>query len=149
MIKRLILFMFICVFALTGCKKEAVPLPAPEYLYGMIAKSVELPEMIDLPLELFTDYYGINLDWVESAVSYSSVDATLPDEIVIVKAVDENAAVEIKAKLEARLECKEKSAENYFVETVPTIRDGVVRQDGLTVSLLVTKDMDAVSEAYD
>lgn len=148
MTKRILTCMFSILLLLTGCAKQSAELPDPAELYIEIADTVALPEMVELPTELFSDYYGIETDWFDSAVSYQCQDIMRPDEIVIIKAVSQDAANDVKAKLESWLKYKEKSAENYFADTILSIQNGVIRQDGLTVSLLVSADIDEVVKVY-
>jgi hypothetical protein len=134
---------------LAGCTSQNAELPDPSELYAAIADAAELPEMYRIPQELISDYYGIEPDWYISIVAYKCQDILRPDEIVIVKAVSEKAAEDVMARLEAWMAYKEKSAENYFSETVSSIHNGVIRQDGLTVSLLVASDIDSVINVFD
>lgn len=124
-------------------------LPQPAEIYDRIFESINLPEMIDLPSELFSDYYGIEPEQFESAIAYRSVNGLLPDEIIIIKAVNKSESDKVYKQLKEWLEYKEKSAENYLFETISTIRDGVIRQDGLTVSMIVCEDIDEVVEIYE
>lgn len=149
MSKRILSLIFASFILLTGCAKSTVALPPPADLYATIAQTVTLPEMVSLPQDQFPDFYGIETDWFTDAVSYTCLDSLQPDEIVIVKAADKNTADQIQEKLQARLAYKTKVAENYTPDSIPSIQKGVVRQDGLTVSLLVSKDIDAIVKLYD
>ena len=136
-----------------GCSKD-VPasekeFPPPSELYGMIEDAADLPEMAKLEIDLFPYIYGIETEWFEEAVSYSSIDITRPDEIVIVKCLSRDTADEVFEKLKFRLAYKNKSAQNYFPETIIFIKNGVIRQDDLTVSLLVLEKIDTVVNLYD
>jgi len=132
-----------------GCKKNTLELPLPTELYEAIAEKISLPDMVSMPSDLFPEFYGIGTGWFEEAVSYTCIDIMRPDEIVIIRAVSEEAASAIIVMLEMRLEYKEKSAANYFAETVKSIHDGEIRQDGMTVSLLVSQDIKAIIKLYE
>ena len=139
----------VLLLALAGCAKQSKELPAPSELYAKINEKIELPEMLEMPQELISDYYGIEPEWYESIIAYKCQNIMRPDEIIIVKAVSKDAADNVKAKLEAWMAYKEKSAENYFTDTVDFIRNGVIRLDGLTVSLLVAADIDKVVKVFE
>jgi hypothetical protein len=62
--------------------------------------------------------------------------------------VDEAAAVLLENTLNTRLQYKRDSAAQYLTENQPMLENGVVRRDGLTVSLLVAVDMDAIESCY-
>lgn len=129
-----------------GAKKEASPEPAE--LYAAIEKQADLPdELTDLTQELLEDFTGISPEEYESAVYYLAEAGLAPDEIAIVKAKDTDSADHIQILLQKRLDDKQKAAENYLTEFMPILKAGVVRRDGLTVSLLVTANMENVLSA--
>ena len=137
------------VFSLAGCSAKKTKLPPPPEMFAAIAEKVELPEMVELPIDWFYDYYGIKPEQFSDAISYSCVSVMLPDEIVIIEAINSDEADDILAKLTTRLSMKENAAMNYFTETVASIQNGVIRQDSLTVSLLVSSDIEAILKVYD
>lgn len=150
-LKYFIMLAVIFVLPITaGCSKNIEKvLPPPSEIYAIIEDIVDLPEMAQLETDLFPYMYGIETEWFEEAVSYSCVDITRPDEIVIVKCVSRETADKVFEMLEVRLAYKNKSARNYFPETIVFIKNGVVRQDDLTVSLLVSKEIETVVDVYD
>ena len=149
MIKKTLINTLVILVILTGCaENNDIQLPAPSEIYAVIDETIELPDMVELPEELFIYSYGIELDWFDSAIAYTCLNALQPDEIVIIHAVDENAANDVLEKLNARLAYKKKSAEKYLPETAPILNSGIVRQDGLTVSLLVTSEITAIQNIY-
>jgi len=147
--KRILSIVIIAAFIMTGCAKTAAEIPSPAEVYTLISEEVELPEMVLLPQDLLSDYYGIEPEQYNEALSYTSRSTDIPDEIVIIKAASENDAKVILERLNTRLAFKEKSAANYFAETLVSIKNGIVRQDGLTVSLLVSGDIDKITAIYD
>ena len=140
--------MICALLLLMSCSKRHANLPSPPELYAVISESIELPEMVEFPQDELSEYIGIEPDEYLSAVSFSCLDALRPDEIIIVQAINENAAAEVYKKLKARLEYKRKSAINYLPENIPIIDKAVIRQDGLTVSMLVSDNIDDIIKIY-
>lgn len=87
---------------------------------------------------------GIRPDSYDSAVCYRLCEGTAPDEIIIVRGRDEEAAGTIQERLEKRLKYKQESGQLYLTEYQPMLRAGVVRRDGLTVSLIVSGQIDDI-----
>ena len=56
---------------------------------------------------------------------------------------------EIQALLDQRLEYKQESGQLYLTEDQPMLQAGVVRRDGLTVSLIVSGQADEILRVYD
>jgi len=143
-------FIIITVNLLTACSGESTKLkvmPTPAEIYAKI--SVLLPEMAPLSADEIEMQYGIEEFEYSSAVAYSNLDMLKPDEIVVVQAISETEAEAIREKLETHVTAAEQSAQDYLPENVPVIRDAVVRRDGLTVSLLVSENIDEIVKAYD
>jgi len=145
---KLNVLFFILILSLSSCTAKKVDLPEPGELFTAIASAVELPDMVDVSAELLEENTGIEPGEYESAVCYILSVGLSPDEIVIVKAKDKAAAESVRKKLEARLAYKEKSAENYLTEYLPIIKEGVIRRDGLTVSLIVSERVSQIVEVY-
>ncbi|MBE6658994.1 MAG: DUF4358 domain-containing protein [Ruminococcaceae bacterium] len=137
---------------LSACETETpptvTPLPEPAVLYGQIAEKTTLPAMVTLTADELYDVIGIDPAWYSASAAYFAADGTAPDEILIFLAVDEAAAESLVSVLGTRLQYKQDSASQYLTENQPMLESGVVRRDGLTVSLLVAADMDAVEGCY-
>lgn len=134
---------------LASCAGKTAELPAPQALFEEIQQRVELPEMVDLAEELLLDSTGIEEESYDSAVCCLLSEGMGPDEIIIVKAADDKAADNIQEKLRARLDYKEAAAQVYLTEYMPLIQEGVVRRDGLTVSLIVSEKVEEIVQIYD
>jgi len=91
---------------------------------------------------------GIEPQWYTAAAAYAAADSTSPVEILILRAADDASVGQLKEALESRLKLKQDSARLYLTENQSLLRTGVVRVDGLTVSLLVAEDMEAVLSVY-
>lgn len=144
-------FRVLAVFALllSGCGAKPQELPSPAQLFAAIQAQVELPEMIDTADTELEALTGIGPDRCESAVCRRLREGTAPDELIIVRGRDDKAAGEIQELLEKRLEYKRESGKLYLTEFQPMLQAGVVRRDGLTVSLIVSGQVDAVMRVYD
>ena len=134
---------------LSGCGTPARDLPAPAELFAAVQAQVELPEMIDTAGTELEALTGIGPDSYDSAVCCRLCEGTAPDEIIIVRARDEATAGEIQALLDQRLEYKQESGQLYLTEYQPMLQAGVVRRDGLTVSLIVSGQADEILRVYD
>ena len=78
---------------LTACASEkGASSPEPAELFSNIEQNVSIPQMVDVAGAFLEDELGITAEDYESAVYYLVEGGLAPDEIVIVKAVDEAAA---------------------------------------------------------
>lgn len=143
--KKLIAILFVIVL-FTSC--SALELPAPKALYEEITENIDIGEMYDLSDEMLEDVTGITSDLYTEAIYMTYGTGISPEEIIIIKAVDSASLTKIQEKLEKRLAYIKKSAENYLVEELPTIEKAVIRQDGLTLSLIVSSKVEEITELY-
>lgn len=134
---------------LSGCRAKASELPPPAELLAAIQAEVELPEMVDTAETDLEALTGIGPEDWDSAVCCRLLEGVAPDEIIIVQAGSEEAADRVQELLEKRLAYKQESGRLYLTEYQPMLQDGVVRRDGLTVSLIVSGQAADIARVYD
>lgn len=148
MLKKILSLSLTLCLIVSACSKEVVELPEPDILYSAVEKAADLSEMIEFTPEELENLIGINPSDYVSFIAYQAGWGMSPDEIIIVRAVDESKADNIEKKLNDRVESKRKSFEVYLTENLPTVDEAVVRRDGLTISMLITQNIEAAEEAY-
>lgn len=146
--KKYLPILLLLTMILSGCRSETQELPPPTELFAAIQAKVELPKMVETAETDLEALTGIESDTYDSAVCYRLYEGTAPDEIIIVHARDNEMSREIQLLLEKRLGYKRESGELYLTEYQPMLRDGVVRLDGLTVSLIVSERADEIVQIY-
>ena len=132
-----------------ACMSGETASPDPRELFAAMEEQLSLPELVDMTGEYLEMGVGIQASSYDSAVYYLPADGTLPDEIAIIRAVDSRQADAVQSALEERLAYKEKSAQNYLTENLPVIQRGVIRRDGLTISLIVSEQVEEIEELFD
>lgn len=140
--------LLVLTMLLSGCGSRVKELPAPAELFAAIQADVDLPEMIDTTETDLEALTGIGPDSYDGAVCYRLCEGTAPDEIIIVRGRDEDAAGTIQACLEKRLAYKQDSGRLYLTEYQPMLQAGIVRRDGLTVSLIVSGQAEDIVCVY-
>ena len=138
----------LALIGLAACSAKTVELPEPGALYEEIQTSVELPAMTDVAEYMLEADTGITSDEHDGAVYYVPNEGVAPEQIIIVRAKDEAGAAEIEDKLSAWLSYQEEGSRVYLTEFMPVFQSGVVRRDGLTVSLIVSAQVDEIVKVY-
>lgn len=133
---------------LSACGGRTGQLPLPDELWAAIQAEVTLPDMTDTGSDYLESLTGIHPEQYEQALCLLLAEGTAPDEIILVQAVDEDAAQDIQRKLEDRLDYKSRSVQQYLTEYQSVVEGGVVRQDGLAVSLIVSAQIDEIIQVY-
>lgn len=139
----------VLIVLLSGCAAEERELPPPAELFAAIQAEVELPEMVDTAETDLEALTGIGPDLYDGAVCYRLCEGTAPDEIVIVRGRDSEAAGQIQSLLEKRLDHKQEAGTLYLTEFQPMLQAGAVRRDGDTVSLIVSERAEEIAQVYE
>lgn len=133
---------------LTACANQKAALPSPAQLFEELENSVSLPKMSEVSAYMLEENTGISSEDYEEAVYYILEAGMAPDQIIIVLANDETSAAAVEEKLQSWLDYQIKASQNYLTEYMPLLQAGVVRRDGLTVSLIVSPDVEEILSFY-
>ena len=118
-------------------------------VYEEITKQVELKDMLVLTTEEQLDkYYGIAADDVEDFAGCINSTGVDQEEIIMIKAKDEEAAARIKDALQLRYDTKLAQNISYNPEQAQIIQNCSVEQDGLYVSMIISENADQIKEIY-
>ena len=145
---RRILALCLVLIGLTACSSGKAELPGPGELYETIRTAVELPAMSDVAGYMLEANTGITPDEYDAAVYYILEEGMAPDQIILIRAKGENAAAVIEEKLDSWLTYQEEGSRMYLTEYMPLFQAGVVRRDGLTVSLIVSDRVEEIVKVY-
>lgn len=140
---------FLLTVLLSACGKSAAPVPSPNEIWTAIQAEVPLSDMTDTGSDYLESLTGIHPEQCEQAICLLPAMGNAPDEIILVQAVGEDAAQNIQQQLEDRLDYKKRSVQQYLTEYQPIVANGVVRRDGLIVSLIVSPQIDKIIQIYD
>lgn len=144
--RSLAAFLLTAVLLLTGCGKPE--LPEPQVLAAALLEAADGPEMAAMTADFLLENTGLSPADYESAVYYLPDGSTAPDELIVVRCADGAQAEAARERLEKRLSGKEQAAQYYLTEQLPVIRAGLVRRDGLTVTLLVSESLEAMQKVF-
>ena len=148
--KKVIAFFAGLLLLLASCavKTPTADVSDPSALYEAIADAAGISDMLALNEEELLYMIGVEPDQYVAYAAYTASNGTSPEEILIFRASDEASKEQILETLQNRLRYKQNSAAQYLTENQGILRDGVVRADGLTVSLLVVEDITAALSVY-
>ena len=117
-------------------------------IYSQLKNTVALPEMFAVPSDAIPGFYAIFPEQYSDAVFMMCADSLKADEIVIIRAVDANAAKAINGLLEQRLTDKAEAASVYSPEQYAIIKNCSVIQEGLWVSMIVSPDVNELTAVF-
>ena len=99
--------------------------------------NIESP--IDLDNEKLLNQYGITAESVKASGSFIVLTGIFPAEIVMIEAVDENAAKEIKDKLQARLDDLKVQSQSYDAESYSIAQNCSIFTNGNYVAMFFSE----------
>lgn len=152
-----VVLMLVLVLALTACGgKEETANEAPVQkqaaevvLSDIMAQFTFDGEMLELAASDMLDLYGIeeaDMKQFAAAVNTSGIDC---DEVIMVEAVDADAAGRVKACLDARYQAKLNETENYLPDEYAVIKECAVTQKGNFVAMIVAPNAGDMVKVYD
>ncbi len=95
-------------------------------------------------------YYSVDpADVKEFAAEVAKNSATEIDEVILIKAVDEEAAKRVAEKLELRLQAQKDLCASYSAELLAVADKCAVRTQGVLVSLIITEQYDKATSICD
>ena len=92
--------------------------------------------------------FGIEEDLMDDFAGLYCTDGLTQDEIVYVKAKNEDAAKKIEEQLQKNWESKYNVIKNYSPEQVKNIESAKVEKNGLYVSLVISADADKIKSIF-
>lgn len=103
----------------------------------VIISSAGVTDPIDVPADRLVNLYGIEESQIKQAASFITIGAVFPDEIVMIEAVDEDAASAIEKALQGRLAEVKEQSKSYDPESYALALECTVDKNGCFVSMFL------------
>lgn len=146
--KKIITMFFaviVCLAVFAGCGSKDVKLDDVisdiNSTYSLSLKTIETSDDLN-------KYYGIEPDSVKQFAAEIDSNNNAPVEIVLVEAVDSDAAAKIETALAARYNSILSQYASYTPDKLDMVKSCEVTKDGNFVSLIVAENADAMLEDF-
>ena len=118
-------------------------------LSSQLKSENNISDSVDLTSDAIVKGYGVSADQIKSAAGFSaSSGAAFPEEIVMVEAVDETAAADVKTKMDEHLKSIADQAASYDPDSLELAENCTVVQDGVYVGMFFTQNYDAMVSSF-
>lgn len=94
------------------------------------------------------NFYGIQAEQVDDFAAALAADGITANEIVLIKAKDEDSAAEVETKLQNRLDARRNELNGYQPDQYEIVEKSEVKRDGVYVRLIISPQQDALVELY-
>ena len=150
--KKFVSLLAVLVLTLTmaGCSQSGgsgKSADLPKVLETMKSE-VGFSEVIDLDENGLKSNYGIDADDVKQFAALVDSSGIKCEEVVLIEAVDSDAAQTVKEQLDKRMEAKLAQNKDYLPEQYAIIQKCSVEQDGNYVSMIVGAEHEKLTEIY-
>lgn len=142
-----ILFAAFLMLSLFACGEDTVKDIDIKAVKEQIISELAIEGALDLASERLLALYGIEEADITESACFVTMGGVFPDEIVMIKAVDGDAADRIEAKLNTRLDEIKVQSQSYDPENYAVAQECKVLREGNTVALFMSAkhaDMEAV-----
>lgn len=116
---------------------------------SQITEKVELTDPLDIGTDALSDLYGIDSADVAESACLVTMDGTFPDEVIIVKAQDENSKQRIVDALNSRLSEVKTQSQNYDETNYKLAQECKVITEGNYVALFVSAHHAEMEEIFE
>lgn len=151
MIKKfsILTLIIIMLFSFSACSsEEAKNVDLSSIKNEILEKTGATP--LDFTEDSFNNYYGIEGSKLKQNSSYQAqVNAYVADEIVLVEAIDEEAAKFVEETLKSCLEQKISQLTGYDPDSLAVAKGTTVHRDGNYVAMFFSQSRKAMEDIYD
>jgi hypothetical protein len=146
--KKTAVFLFLLLL-FTGCGKKALsPIDLQAFSSDMLGSGAFTEQLTAVDPDIGSSFYNIpEADFTQALFFFSS--GATAEELALFEAVDEEAALRIKAAVENRIAAQKIAFESYVPAEVPKLDKAVVYTRGTTVILYVADLYDAAKAVLD
>jgi len=131
----------VMALGLTACgggdeKKEFADFSVQALMEDMLTR-VTIDDPLTLTEPDMLDFFGIKGESMSEFAAVTCANGISAQEIVLVKAVDEDTGIEIMGKLADRMDARAAEAENYLPDQYAIISECQVARYGLYVAMII------------
>lgn len=143
----IILVLILCL-ALAGCgdAEKNIDLGA---LRDKMTSDLSIDGAMSLKTERLESLYGIVASDVKQQGCFITMGGTFPDEILMIEAVDSDAAKRIEEQLQSRLEQVMAQSKNYDAENYALLQKCAVKKTGNYVTLFISAKYAELQKIFD
>lgn len=105
-------------------------------------------EPIDLQTESLLDLYGINAEDVAESACYTTMDGVFPEEVIMVKATDQDALARIEEKMNTRIDAVKVQSQNYDAENYAIAQKCEVQKNGNYIAMFLSPEYDTLTQIF-
>lgn len=146
-IAALLAVTILLLLLLSGCagKEADVSLDA---ILSEIEAAVPMADGFRMTEDDLLDLYGIRAEDIAEQASLASMNGIFPDEVIMIRAKDEESLGRIKEKLEQRLNEVLNQSRSYDPESYAAAQKCAVDIRGLYITLFVSANNETMTKIY-
>lgn len=130
-----------------GGKQVTADMDVKAVMADMLAK-YPIQDGMELSESDMLNFYGIQAEDMEAFAADLASDGITANEIVLVKAKDEDSAKNVETKLQSRLDARRNELNGYLPDQYAIVEKSEVKRDGVYVRLIISPQQDELVDLY-
>lgn len=130
-----------------GGKQATADMDVKAVMADMLAK-YPIQDGMELSESDMLNFYGIQAEDMEAFAADLASDGITANEIVLVKAKDEDSAKNVETKLQSRLDARRNELNGYLPDQYAIVEKSEVKRDGVYVRLIISPQQDELVDLY-
>lgn len=143
---------FVMALGVTACSGGKDKTEFADFSVQTVMEDMLSQVTIDDPLTLgegdMLDFFGIKAESMTEFAAVTCANGISAQEIVLVKAVDEDSGVEIMGKLANRMDARSAEAENYLPDQYEIISECQVARYGVYVAMIIHPEHEKLDNLF-
>ena len=113
----------------------------------MITK-FNVADSVDFSTDLLLNMYGIKAEDIAEVAGYMTLTGVFPEEVIMIKASDEEAKAAVISALENRIAEVRVQSQNYDAENYALAQKCSVKNDGLYVTMFLSPNVEEMTSMF-
>lgn len=105
-------------------------------------------DFIDIASDMLLNLYGIAAEDIADSACYTTMDSVFPQEVIMIKATNEDAKERIVVALEKRIDEVKEQSKNYDAENYALAQKCTVGTEGMYVTMFLSPHYDTMTEMF-
>ena len=141
-------FLVLLTIGLTGCSGASEPDVSLSEILVELETAVSIDGASQMTETDLLDFYGIQASDIAEQASLISMSGIFPDEVIMIKAQDEEALGRIREKLDNRLQEVLNQSKSYDAESYAIAQKCAVDVRGLYAALFISPTHETMTQLY-
>lgn len=146
--KNFVFIVLVFTLCLTGCGDKTAGQVDLSVLRENLLSEAQLTDPLDIPEDRFQELYGVKTEDVVDSICITALGGTYADEIIVIRAADQNAAQRIADALENYKQEQMNQSRDYDPARFSLLKDCKTLYRGSVVALFLSEKHEKLETVF-